>query len=143
MAMNKDTCAAKEILEKNGYTCVISADGEEYHSTLRGVRPLIDLLGLGKDLSAFSAADKTVGLGAAHLYVLLGVRSVWARVMSSSAKSLLEEHGIDAFCDELVPYIINREGNGRCPVESAVDGIADSREAYKVICETLLALQKK
>ena len=66
----------------------------QYTSTLRGVRPLLDLLASGVDLCGFVAADKTVGLGAAHLYNLLGVRAVWARVMSEGAKALLSECGI-------------------------------------------------
>lgn len=131
------TKTAKEILIKNGYTCVLFCEGQEYHSTLRGVKPLIDFLESGKDFKGFSAADKTVGLGAAHLYILLGVKSVWANVMSTPAKDLLEQNGISIFYESLVPFIINRKGDGPCPIETAVKGIACSKQAFKVIKETL------
>lgn len=131
---------AKEILLKGGYTCVLCSDSEELHSTLRGVRPLIDFLESKKDFRGFCAADKTIGMGAAHLYVLLGVRSVWANVMSSPARSLLQSHGIDASCVDEVPFIINRLGTGPCPIESAVTGVASSTEALKIITETLKRL---
>lgn len=138
--MSEDTKKARDILVKNGYTCVLCRENEEFHSNLRGVRPLIDLLESGKDFSGFSAADKTVGLGAAHLYLLLGVRSVWARVISLSARELLEKGGIEVFFEEEVPYIINRQGNGRCPIETAVSDIACPAEALRVIKETLSQL---
>lgn len=143
--MNKidiSTNAAKEILIKNGYTCVLCGGGEEYHSVLRGVKPLIDFLDSGKCFKGFSAADKTVGLGAAHLYILLGVKSVWANVMSIPAKDLLEQNGIPVFYENLVPFIINRQGDGKCPIETAVKGVNDSIEAVKVIKQTLENLKK-
>ena len=141
--MNDSTKKAKEILIKNGYTCVLYSDGTEYHSTQRGVKPLIEFLKSGKDFRGFCAADKTVGLGAAHLYVLLGVREVWASVMSQAARELLQSRHIDAFCEDEVPFIINREGNGVCPIESAVKGITCSKEALGVIEKTLEKLQSK
>ena len=138
--MNDDTKKARDILINNGYTCVLYLENEELHSALRGVKPLIEFLESGKDFHGFSAADKTVGLGAAHLYLLLGVKSVWARVISQKAKELLEQNGIEVFFEEEVPYIINRCGDGRCPIEVAVSGIACPSEALKVIKETLSRL---
>lgn len=122
---------------KNGYTCVLCRENEEFHSALRGVRPLIDFLESNTDFNGFSAADKTVGLGAAHLYLLLGVKSVWAKVISQGAKEILEKNGVEVSFEEEVPYIINRRGDGRCPIETAVNGIACPSEALRVIKETL------
>ena len=139
--MNNATKTAKEILIQNGYTCVLYLDGIEHHATQRGVKPLVDFFQSGEDYRGFCAADKTVGLGAAHLYVLLGVKSVWAGVMSEAAKALLWQQHIDVFCEEEVPYIINRKGDGVCPVEAAVKGIVDSKQALDVIVKTLENLQ--
>lgn len=138
--MNSDIKKAKEILIENGFTCVLYLDGIEYNSTLRGVKPLIDFLESGKDFNGFSAADKTVGAGAAHLYVLLGVKSLWTNVLSIEAKKILEQNNISFFCEQLVPYIINREGDGTCPIETAIKGIADSKQALETINKTLKKL---
>lgn len=138
--MNNTTKTAKELLLQNGYTCVLCSAGAIYHSTQRGVKPLLDFLESGKDFTGFSAADKTVGLGAAHLYVLLGITSVWANVMSRAAKELLQQHHICVHCENLVPFIINRKGNGACPIETAVTGIHNSIDALAVIAETLKKL---
>lgn len=140
MAVN--TQKAKDILLKNGFTCVLYLDGLEHHSTQRGVRPLIDFLESGNDFKGFSAADKTVGAGAAHLYVLLGVKSLWANIISEAGEKVLKENNISVSYEKLVPCIINREGNGVCPIETAVKGVNSSKEALEIIRETLKNLTK-
>lgn len=140
--MNNNTEIAKKILTENSYTCVLYLDGEEYHSTLRGVKPLINLLESENNFAGFSAADKTVGAGAAHLYALLGVAEVWANVISEDGKRILEKNNISVYCGEIVPYIINRRGDGICPIEKAVNGIVCSRKALEVIKQTLKNSEK-
>ncbi len=140
--MNNNTLKAKNILLENGYTCVLCSDNEEFYSNFRGVKPLLDFLESGKDFSGFCAADKTIGAGAAHLYVLLNVKSVWANVISVEGKKVLEKRNINVFYETKVPYIINRKGDGMCPIETAVNGMSSSTEALKVIKETLQKLAK-
>lgn len=127
---------ARQQLAAGEYTCVLCGKGLVYTATARGVRPLADWLDSGLDLRSFSAADRVVGRATAFLYVLLGVRAVHARVMSTPARQALEENGIAASCDREVRGIINRTGTGPCPFEEAVLGIADPHEA-------LLAIRKK
>lgn len=138
----KDLENAKKILNENGYTCVLCRESLEYSSTQRGVKPLLELLDSEKDLHGFSAADKTVGAGAAHLYVLLGVSTVWAKVMSKSGRDILQNNGITALCDNEVPYVINRRGDGMCPIETAVKDISSSEDALKAIRLTLKSLSQ-
>ena len=135
-----DLKRAKEVLEKEDYTLVLCSGDDIYMSRKRGVAPLVEFLESGKNFSNFSAADKTVGSGAAHIYVLLGVKSIWAKVISDDAKKLLNDNKIEIFYDNLVPYIINRTKDGRCPVENCVQGISDSKEAFLKIKELMLRL---
>jgi hypothetical protein len=141
--MNNNLTIAKKILIDGSYTCVLYLDDVEYHSTLRGVAPFIEFLESKKDFNGFYVADKIVGLGAAHLYVLLKVKAIWANVISSPAKEFLVKNGIDVYCDSEVKYIINRDKTGVCPIESAVKGITDPNKALIVIKETLKKLQNK
>ena len=131
----------KNRLIEGGFTCVVHKGEEEYTSTERGVTPLVLLLESGRDFSGSVAADKTVGAGAAHLYILLGTRSLWANVISAPALSLLTSHGITVTYGECVPNIINRKGDGICPIESAVAPAKTSPEAYTLIKSTLAALK--
>ena len=131
---------AKSILIKNNYTCVLCKEDEEYHSSLRGVRPLLDCLESGCSYAGFSAADKTVGAGAAHLYILLGVSHVWAAVISQKGLDLLEKNGIVVHFETKVPFIINRAGNGPCPIENATKDIESPTEALCKIHRVLSRL---
>ena len=141
--MNNALLKARQMLEEGNYTCVVLKDGEEYTSHERGVKPLIDLLDSGRSYVGAIAADKTVGAGAAHLYVLLGVSALWTNVVSESAKALLDAAGIALTYGECVPHIINRRGDGICPIETAVRDAKTSTEAYPLILAALERLRAK
>ena len=126
---------AKSILLNGDFTCVICKDDTIYTSALRGVKPLVNWYGEGLNVEGFSAADKVVGKATAFLYVLLGVRAVFAGVISKSALKVLTDNTVRAEYDTLSDYIINRTGDGICPFEKAVNDITEPEEAYKVILE--------
>ncbi len=130
---------ARAKLSVGGYTCVMCRGEQTLVSTQRGVKPLLSWLGDGTG-EGFSAADKVVGAGAAFLYVLLKVREVYAEVMSEPALEVLKAHGIKARFGTLSGNIINRRGDGICPIEQAVAGITDPAEALKAIKERLKSL---
>ena len=132
--------AARQKLLDCGYTCVVMTENYEYTSRDRGVKPLIELLQMQRSVVGAVAADKCVGAGAAHLYVLLGVGTVWANVISAPAVEVLEKNGIKVFYEQCVPYIINRKGDGVCPIEDAVANAKTSEEAYNLIVAKLAKL---
>lgn len=125
--------AARKILEENGYTCVLRKGDILHTATERGVKPLVRWLTEGIDVRGFSAADKVVGKATAYLYVLLGVKEVYAHIMSVSARDVLTRHGITAASGKLVENIINRRGDGICPFEAAVLNIHTPEEALTAI----------
>lgn len=131
---------ARNILCSQGYTCVICRKERIHTTTLRGVKPLVQWLESGTDLSGFSAADKVVGKATAFLYCLLGVKEVYAKIMSEGALEVLSGHGICTKYDTLVKYIINRKGDGICPFESAVWDITDPGEARTAIHAKMKAM---
>lgn len=131
---------ARNLLTEGGYTCVVHKEGTVYTATERGVKPLVRWLTEELDLRDFSAADKVVGRATAYLYVLLGVKEVWAAVMSEAAAEVLQRHGIAASQDKLVPHIINRAGTGICPFEEAVLDIQTPEEALTAIREKMQAM---
>lgn len=137
--MHNRIADARQKLFDGSYTCVVLSNDVEYTSYERGVKPLISLLETKRCLAGAVAADKTVGAGAAHLYVLLGIRALWANIISENAKKILKDNGIEVFYGECVPHIINRQGNGICPIENAVSETRDSNDAYRLI---LTALRK-
>lgn len=136
--MNSDLEKAVEILRENPeYTCVFCKGDKTYTSTSRGIRPILDFLET-TDLNGFSAADKVVGKGASFVYVLLGVWSLHAKVMSKGASEVLTKYGIHHSFDTLTDSIINRAKTGICPMEEAVQNISDPNEALEAIKIKLL-----
>ena len=131
--MKNDLDTARDLLGDGGYTCVVCRADRIYTTTERGVKPLLNWLDQGLDLTGFSAADRVVGRATAFLYCLLGVKEVHALVMSRPARKVLESHGIAASAGQLVDGIINRKGTGPCPFEAAVMEITDSQEALAAI----------
>lgn len=127
-----DLNSAKRLLLQENLTCVIFNNDEVYTSRERGVKPLLSLLDGNKNCKGCGVVDKVVGKAAAFLYVLLEVDSIHAGIISQSALQVLQEHEITITYDKLVDYIENRAKNGRCPMESAVLDINDSKEACGV-----------
>lgn len=124
---------ARSHLDSGAYTCVACLGDQVYFATERGVKPLLNWLDSGMDMTGFSAADKVVGRATAFLYCLLGVKTVYAHVMSRPAAQVLEENGITAHWGRLVDGIINRRGTGPCPFEASVMNIRDPEEALSAI----------
>ncbi|MBQ6711639.1 MAG: DUF1893 domain-containing protein [Clostridia bacterium] len=132
---------ARALLAQEGCTCVLCLDGRTVTSHRRGVAPLLALLESGENYSGFSAADKVIGKATALLYRLLGVKAVWAAVISESAIRALEAGGIEAHWERSVPHIINRAGTGPCPMEAATAAIDDPQEALEAVRTALKNLQ--
>ncbi len=140
--MRSDLLQAKKRLFADNLTCALVRGETVYTSTLRGVRPLVQWAQSGENLRGVCAADKVVGKATAFLYVHLGAHAVYARVISETALVVLRDHDIETAYDTLVPYIINRQGDGMCLFEKAVLSITDPENAFDVICAQLQAFDR-
>ncbi len=140
--MNRDLNKAKERLVCEGATCVLCMGAQVFISKARGVRPLLDLLASGEDWQSAVAADKVVGRAAAFLYVLLGVREVYAGVVSEAALQVFQSYHIAITYDVLVPAIRNRTDTGFCPMEEAVWHCNNPEDAVGLIRAKLAALKE-
>ncbi len=140
--MTTDFERAKTLFEGNNYTCVLCKGEQIYTSTERGVKPLLELLDGAENLNGFSAADKIVGKAAAMLYVLLGVKEVYAEVLSRAGAEVFANYKIACEYGELTGQIINRNGDGICPMEKAVQEIDDPVLGLKAIKNKLALLSR-
>ncbi|MBE5942145.1 MAG: DUF1893 domain-containing protein [Lachnospiraceae bacterium] len=141
--MNKDLVRLKETLLEGGYTCVVQKEEQVYTSKARGVKPLLTWLDTKIDMKDAFAVDKVVGNGAAMLYVLLGVKELYALTLSKPAKDTLEKYRINVQYDVCVEGIRNRAGDGPCPMETAVRGIEHPEEAKVAMEQTLRKMYEK
>lgn len=107
------------LLLKEQCSCVIShvEKGIRFYWE-RGVRDLYRLVSEEPEMLAGAlVADKVVGKGAAALLACGKVSGVYAPVMSTPARELLEQNGVEVRCKQEVDHIENRSKTDWCPVE--------------------------
>lgn len=124
-----------ELAKRNlaGHTICLCKDGKLLTSDKRGISPMMDFIEEDRDFEGYSVADKIVGKAAAFLFVLAGVTEVYAEVVSSEGKRVLDEHGIPCSFSVMTENIVNRKGDGICPMESAVNEENDPKKAYALL----------
>lgn len=128
------------LLKKNNFSCVLYNQNKMISKTQRGIRPLMEILDSGEDFSGFCVVDKVVGKAAAFLYVLLGIKKVYAMVISKPASDVLNQYGIDLEYEVLTEKIQNRTKTGLCPMETAVFYIDNPNQALSILREKLIEL---
>lgn len=117
---------------------VETSDGTRKRYRSHGVSDLYRLLTAEPAiLNRASVADKIVGKGAAALMALGNVSEVWADTISRSGLAVLRQAGIQVEYATLVLYIINRRGDGICPVEQLCAGCSSPDKCLPLIAEFL------
>lgn len=134
---------AKKLLKDNNYTCVLCKGEAVYTSFDRGVVPILKLIEKNIDVSGFSVADKVIGKAAAMLFSMAGVKEIFTDIISIPAKQYLEKKGIALSFNTLTEKIINRAGDGLCPMETLVMDVNDEKEAFLLIKDKLKELRKE
>lgn len=125
----------KNILLKENHTIVIyKNDASVYTSNDRGVAPLMKLLKEDKSqLQDSMIADKVIGKAAALLMALAKVKEVYTPTISAPALQVFNNHNIEIYYDKVVERIVNRKGDGLCPMETLCLNIENPEEAFLVI----------
>ncbi len=121
----------KELLREGGHS-IVASNG--FVSDESGIRPVITAM--EEDLHFFeglSVADKIIGKASAMLLTLSGAKEVYTPVLSRAGKAVFDAYGVDCTYDELVDFIVNRRGDGMCPMEETVKDIDDLDEAYEAL----------
>lgn len=114
----QDQQKAQAVLQEKHLTLCLVRDGQVLaESQAKGIQPLYDLVKSGIDYSGACAADRVVGRGAAILFARLGISSLHTVVLSTPAQEILTQNGVQVACDKQVAGIVNRTGDGPCPVE--------------------------
>lgn len=106
----EDTSASLVVLNRNG-------EIKEFYN--KRVIDIVSLIKSGNDeLNEAIIADKVIGKVAATLLYLAGVKEIFAKTISEYAIKVLEENNISYTYENRVPYIINNDKTGMCPMEN-------------------------
>ncbi len=96
---------------------IMSQGGVIFRSQRKGIAPLICYIEQAPLTEEVIAFDKVTGNAAALLLKKANGRAVFSSTGSQLAAETLRGFGIEAHFAHIVPYIINRSGNGMCPFE--------------------------
>jgi hypothetical protein len=136
-----DIAQARRVLDAEKLAFVLVRDGkvittgDDY-----GVRELLAAVDrIGPDVRGASLADKVVGKAVALIVVHAGIRAVDTRVASEPAVRLLTLHGIPCEAGTIVPQILNRRGDGPCPMERATLPFAEVGPGLQQLREFIAA----
>jgi iron complex outermembrane receptor protein len=123
-------------LDEDDATFVAVRDGWTFVSHDRGIAPIMKLLSGEEDaLRGACVADKVIGKAAALLLCHAGIERLYAKIISEHAIEALRNQSLSYEFGRSVPYIVNRAGNGMCPMERLVLDISRPDEAYMVLKE--------
>lgn len=121
----------KHELLNGGYTCVaFDENGMYYSSKARGILPLVELCEKNASGKKLCLADKITGKAAALLSVKCGAHKLYTRVITQDALFVLDKHNIKVEYEKIVPFIKNRSGDGRCPMEQLARNVSYPKQMY-------------
>ena len=122
---------AKSLLTSTDSTLAVISGDDVFTSQERGVKPLLFLLKEKKEfLKEASVADKVIGKAAALLMALGEIKEVHTLIISEPALQVFEKHNIPCFYDKKVDRIVNRTGDGLCPMETLCLDVENPQEAF-------------
>lgn len=136
------TQSAIHLIEQNTAACVIIRNGVIERTEMgRGIGPVLKLYDEGVLKGAY-VVDKIIGKAAAMILTEGGAVACYALTMSRAAKDWLTSHGVKASCRDCVDVIINRAGDGMCPMEETVLNVNDAKEGIEAVRHKRAELMK-
>ena len=135
----------KLFIEHPKKTCfIIKDDIVIFSSSERGVKPILDYYNeFGVSDVPLTIVDKIIGKGAVVLAILVGAKTIVTPTISEDGLILAKEYKLNVSFENTVPYIINRDKDGRCPIESSVLKIEDINDGYNKILFKLKELSNQ
>lgn len=124
---------AIRLIDENKATCVVVRDGKIIScESPVGISHLLKLYeeGLLKDSYV---ADTVIGKAAAMIFSLAGVKGCYGMTLSELGAEWLSKNNIPYSFKEKTEIIINRKGDGMCPMEETVLEVSDHNEAVKLL----------
>ncbi|MBR2466369.1 MAG: DUF1893 domain-containing protein [Clostridia bacterium] len=135
--------SAKNLIARGKASCVVIKDGRIVSiESGRGIAPVIAMYEAGL-LEGAVVFDKVIGKAAAEIMTLGGVKQCYGITMSKSAVDYLQKKMISVEYETLTDHIVNRSGDGVCPMEEAVKDIEDPEEALAAVKRRLEELRSQ
>lgn len=125
-----------DILKEKNYTFLaLKNETEVFSSDKFGVLPAF--LFQKQEIKNAVIIDKVTGKGSALMLSKARCKEIHTGIVSQKALDVFKNNNVIVHYEKIVPYIINRTGDGMCPVETMLIDIDDFQVAEKLIEEFL------
>ncbi len=133
---------AVSMIEQGKATCVVVRDNKIVDaSSPKGIYYLIELYEKGMLKNAF-LADTIIGKAASMILSLADAEGCYGENMSEPATKWLSAKGISFSYKNKSEFIMNRKGDGMCPMEETVKDLNDEKEALEALKNKITELRK-
>ena len=133
MMTDADFLRAIHLLDTGGICCALCENSVTITGSESSIETLLKLLRSKVNTKGFFVADRIVGKSSAFLYALLGVKAVYADIMSEPAIYTLARYGIYPCCKQAVLSIEKELNPTICEMDQAVSRIRDAHLAVAVM----------
>ena len=121
-------------LNDNGASLLVMNNGEVSQYGQRGVADLLDLItNEPEKLNGAIVADQLIGKAAAAIVIVGNVKEVHTNTICTPALQMLKDAGIEVFYTEEVPFTMNQDKTGQCPIEAQLNETQDAAECLEIM----------
>ena len=138
-------CAAIAQIEENRLgLAVLQGDEVVYTAMTPGIRSALELHDRQPELLRGAVVvDRIIGRAAAMIFADGGAAAIYGSVMNRAAQQALLAQGIAVRAGTTVDAIVNRRGDGICPMEQAILGITDPEAGLSRLRATVKRLMEE
>ena len=131
---------AREVISTTDYSIVVIGYGKIWKQKKgEGIRPILETIEeMGEDIYDSVIGDRILGKASALLCRYAKAQAVYSPQGTKTGIALLIMGGIPCQVDELIPQIMNRNGDDICPFEKMLKDVTSPEEAYKILKEKVL-----
>ncbi len=132
---------AKQIFQAESLAFVLVQAGRVLaRGTCDGISELLTAVEtLGEQAHGASLADKIVGKAVALVAASANLRAVYSPLASESAQRVLARRQIELTAERFVPLILNKRGDGPCPMERLTLPLEEPQDAVRALQEFVAA----
>jgi len=136
----RDLELARETLSTTDCSIVVISFGKIWKKkTGEGIRPIMETIEeMGEDIHGSIIGDRILGKASALLCRYAKAQGVYSPQGTKTGIALLVMGGVPCQVDELIPQIMNKNGNDLCPFEKMLKDVDSPEEAYKILKEKVI-----
>ena len=136
----RDLELAREVLSTTDCSIVVINYGKIWKKkTGEGIRPIMETIEeMGEDIHGSIIGDRILGKASALLCRYAKAQGVYSPQGTKTGIALLIMGGVPCQVDELIPHIMNKNGDDLCPFEKMLKDVDLPEEAYKILKEKVI-----